>query len=77
MVFKKLKCVEITRSEYDDIKFIQSISSCQADAIDKIIDYLIKDNKVNSNLPRYVVKDIAYNLYMTIDNDYKYMKIID
>lgn len=77
MKFKGTKCVEITKSEYDDIRFIQSIASCQADAIDKVIDYLTKDNKVNTTLPRYVLKDIAYNVYMAVDNDYKYMKIVD
>lgn len=77
MKFKGTKCIEITKSEYDDIKFIEKLSSCQADVVDKVIDYLIKGNKVNQTLPRYVLKDIAYNVYMAIDNDYKYMKVVD
>lgn len=76
MRFKDLKVVEITESEIEDVKFIQSISSCQADAVDKLSDYLVRDKKVVSSLPNYIIKDMAYNLYMTVENNYKYTKII-
>lgn len=77
MLFKKLKCVEITKSEYNDIKFINTISHCQAEAVDYVADYLVKDRKVDANLNAYVLRDLAYNLYMAVMNDYKYMKVVD
>lgn len=76
MKFKGTKCIQINQKEYDDIRFIQSIANCQADAVSKIIDYLNK-NKPFQDMPRYMVKEFAYNLYMAVDNSYKYMKIVD
>ena len=77
MKFKGTKCVEIKKSEYDDIKFIDTISHCQAEAVDYVMDYLIKDKKVDANLNAYVLRDLAYNLFMAVMNDYKYMKVVD
>ena len=75
MKFRGTKCIELTKTEYDDIKFIQSIETCSKDGIDKVIDYL-NESKPFQDMPRYIVKDYAYNLYMTVQNDYKYTKII-
>ncbi len=77
MKFKNLKCIEIKQSEYDDIKMINTISSCQAVAVDNVIEYLIRDGKVAPELPRYIIKDMAYNLYMAVINNYKYLKVVD
>lgn len=76
MLFKNLKCVQISESEYEDVKFIIGISSCPAVAEDNISNYLIKDKKVDLNLNPYVLKKLAYNLYSAVLNNYKYMKII-
>lgn len=75
MVFKKTKCVSITKSEYDDIKFIDTISTCSKDAIEKVRDYLIRDGKINLKLDDLIKTELAYNLYMAVMNDYKYMKV--
>ena len=77
MKFKKLKCIEITKSEYDDILFIKSISTCQADAEDKIIEYLVKDKKVVDTLPNFILKEMAYNVYMAVIYNYKYLKVVE
>ena len=62
---KDNKCIEITKSEYDDIKFIISISTCFVNSVEKTMEYLKTNNK-----------DKAYNLVMAVENDYKYMKIV-
>lgn len=76
MKFKGTKCIEITKSEYDDIRFIDTISTCQANAIDNVIDYLNR-NKPFQDMPRHMVKEFAYNIYMAVINNYRYMKIVD
>ena len=63
---KDNKCIEITKSEYDDIKFIISISTCFKNSVEKTMEYLKTNNK-----------DKAYNLVMAVENDYKYMKIVE
>lgn len=75
VVFKKNKCVSITKSEYDDIRFINNISSCSKEAVENVLEYLVRDNKVNQKLDRFILLEIAYNLYMAVMNDYKYMKV--
>lgn len=76
MLFKNLKCVQISESEYEDVSFIINVSSCPANAEDNLADYLIKDKKVDVNLHPYVLKQLAYNLYSAVMNDYKYMKVV-
>jgi len=75
MEFKKLKCIKISKSEYDDIKFINSISSCSKEAIDNVKEYLIRDGKVDLKLNDFVLSELAYNLYNAVINDYKYLKV--
>lgn len=77
MTFKKNKCINISKSEYEDIQFIDAISSCSADAIDNVKAYLIKDRKVDLKLDDFTLREIAYNLYMAVINNYKYMKVGD
>ncbi len=77
MKFKNNKCIEITKSEYDDIMFINDISSCSRVAIDNVKEYLIRDNKINRKLDSFELELIAYNLYMATINNYKYMKVVD
>lgn len=77
MKLKGTKCIEILKSEYDDIKFIDTISSCIADAEDNVVDYLIRDRKIDIKLPNFIIRKIAYNLYMAVTNDYKYMKVVN
>ena len=75
MKFKKLKCVSISQSEYDDIKFIDTISSCSKEAVENVKDYLIKDRKVDLKLDDFILCELAYNLYMAVVNNYKYLKV--
>lgn len=75
MKFRKTKCVSISKSEYDDIRFIDTISSCSRDAIEKVKDYLIRDGKIDLKLDEFVKIEIAYNLYNAVINDYKYLKV--
>ncbi len=75
MTFKKNKCISISKSEYEDIQFIDTISSCQADALDNVKDYLIKDRKIDLKLDDFTICEMAYNLYMAVINNYKYMEV--
>ena len=75
MVFKKGKCVELTKAEYDDIQFIISISSCMRVGMENIGDYLIKDHKVSGNIDSWLLGEIEYNLYIAVSNNYKYLKV--
>ena len=75
LTFKKNKCISISKSEYEDIQFIDTISSCQAEALSNVKDYLIKDGKVNLKLDNFTLCEIAYNLYMAVTNNYKYMRV--
>lgn len=75
VVFKRLKCKSITKSEYDDIRFIDTISSCSREAVENVKEYLIRDNKVDLKLDDFVITELAYNLYMAVINNYKYMKV--
>ncbi len=75
MKFKKLKCVSISQSEYDDIKFIDTISSCSKEAVENVKDYLIKDRKIDLKLDDFILCELAYNLYMAVVNNYKYLKV--
>ena len=78
MEFKSLKCVKITKSELEDIQLIYDTSSCMVDAVDRVADYLIKDNIQHcKQLPSYLVKSLARNLVMAVVNRYSYMKVID
>lgn len=77
MTFKKTKCISISKSEYEDIQFIDAISSCSADAIDNVKEYLIRDRRVDLKLDDFTLREIAYNLYMAVINNYKYMKVGD
>lgn len=65
MKFKNNKCIEITQTEYNHIKYLISASTCLADAVRKTMDYLKNDNQ-----------DKAFNLVMDVENGYKYMKIV-
>ena len=77
MKFVKTKCIEITKSEYDDIKFIWEISTCFKDACDNVIEYLIKDHRIDIKETSYSkLRDMAHNLVMAVLNDYKYLTII-
>ena len=75
MKFKRLKCVSISQSEYDDIKFIDTISSCSKEAIENVKSYLIRDRKVDLKLDDFILCELAYNLYMAVVNNYKYLRI--
>lgn len=73
--FKRLKCVSISQSEYDDIKFIDTISSCSKEAVENVKSYLIRDRKVDLKLDDFILCELAYNLYMAVVNNYKYLKV--
>ena len=75
MEFKKLKCISISKSEYDDIRFINNISSCTKEAVENVKEYLIRDRKVDLKLPDFILSELAYNLYMAVMNDYNYLKV--
>ena len=75
MKFKRLKCVSISQSEYDDIKFIDTISSCSKEAVENVKSYLIRDRKVDLKLDDFILCELAYNLYMAVVNNYKYLKV--
>lgn len=77
MKFKGTRCIEITKTEYDDIMFINSISTCTADAEDKVTEYLIRDKKINTELPNYIIRQAAYKLYQAVINNYNYLKVVD
>lgn len=75
MKFKRLKCVSISQSEYDDIKFIDTISSCSKEAVENVKSYLIRDRKVDLKLDDFILCELAYNLYMAVVNNYKYLRV--
>jgi hypothetical protein len=63
MLFKNNKSISISKVEYEDVKFLWSISSCLADHIEKVAKAFNLDyNK-------------AYNLSQAVRNNYKYMQI--
>lgn len=70
MLVKGTKLKEITKSEYEDIQMIYSISTCHKDAQDKVFEYLKEKLE-------YVNKDIAYNVLNAVIYNYKYMKVVD
>ena len=76
MKFKNLKCIEITKKEFKDIKFINTIATCQAHAVELTSKYLSENNNFSS-LPNSIINTMAYNLYMAVINEYKYLKVVD
>lgn len=74
MEFKKCKCVKITKKELEDVRFISESSTCVADAVDKLSEYLIID-VFKRELPKYEVRNMAFNLYQAVTNKYKYLKL--
>jgi len=58
------KKVEISKANYDKIKSIIKESSCMAVAYGKV------EKEFNLNY------DEAFRLTQTVDNDYKYLKVI-
>lgn len=75
MIFKNGRCVKISKADYEDVKFIISISSCNKAACDNVRDYLIKDRKVDKGMPLFIIENLAFNLVMAVSNNYKYMKV--
>lgn len=64
----KGKCISIKKSEYEDIKFIWTISSCNIDFEEKVQSYLLQ-----KKIP--ATRKVAFELGQAVLNDYKYLNI--
>lgn len=64
------KLKEISRKEYDDIKYIALMKTCIKDGETIVREYLGLEDKWPNN-------EIAYNVLMAVEHDYKYFKITD
>ena len=74
MVIKKSKVVSLTKSEYEDLKFIIESGSCPKDAMDKIEKYVLE---LFPNMNKYESNAVSFYCYQAIVYNYKYLKIIE